>query len=330
MRRIACLIAVVAAVRVADASPCSVNIARAPDGVRDVVTSWVLAEQDCGPPLEVRIVQTAEGLYVLARDEAGHVHERVVPDAQSAGVLIASWAASGGPFGDPAPAPVAGEMTIDMSWTPPQPPGAVPTVAPTSSPVDGGSITASAARAPAKWMSLGGMIGIGGAGAQGVRGEFDLAARGRWRIGIAGLLAHVDKNPDLGRYVGYLDLLDMQAALYVAHAVDVGNWQLRAGAGIGFVVTKGDGTLYDRADINEKAALWPQISDVSIIGEASLSISHGLGWNWPGWGFELGPVVTVHDQSLLLKMGESNLPYDSDYTRTGLELMFFGGIRHQL
>ncbi|HTL37671.1 MAG TPA: hypothetical protein VL326_31285 [Kofleriaceae bacterium] len=101
MRSLACVIAVIGVVRVADAGPCSVNIARAPDGVRDVVTKWLLAEHDCGPPLEVRIVETNDGLYVLARDEAGHVHERVVPDAQSAGVLIASWAASGGDASTP-------------------------------------------------------------------------------------------------------------------------------------------------------------------------------------------------------------------------------------
>jgi hypothetical protein len=174
------------------------------------------------------------------------------------------------------------------------------------------------------------MIGIGGAGAQGVRGEFDLWARRAWRIGLTGSIAHVDKDPDFGRYTGYLDLIDMQATVYGAHAVDIGNWQLRAGAAVGFIVTKGNGVLYDRADINDKAAIWPQTSDVSPIVEASLSISHGLGWNWPGWGFELGPVVTLHDQSMDLKMGSSDVPTLETYYRTTLELMFYGGIRHEL
>jgi hypothetical protein len=333
MRSLVCVFAVFGVAGVADAAPCSVNIARAPDAVRDVVTSWVLAEKDCGPPLEVRIVETPEGLYVLARDEAGHVHERIVPDAQSAGVLVASWAASGGGDATPVPSSVAGEMSIDLSWSPPSP---IPVVAPGTTPSSSAPVLAdtgiepTAKRKPAKWMSLGGMIGIGGAGAQGVRGEFDLAARGRFRIGVAGSLAHVDKDPDLGRYSGYLDLIDMQAVLYAAHTVDAGHWQLRAGAGAGFIVTKGAGVLYDRADINEKAALWPQVSDLSWVAEASLSVSHGLGWNWPSWGFELGPVVTLHDQSLDLKMGSYDVPTLDTYYRTTLELMFYGGIRHEL
>jgi hypothetical protein len=341
MRSLVGVVAFLGGIGTADASPCSVNIARAPDDVREVVTSWVLAERDCGPPLEVRIVETSGGLYVLARDEAGRVRERVVPDAQSAGVLIASWAASGGD--DPTPSAVAGELTVDMTWTPPSPSAAIApsspkaslSVAPGMSPTTPGladrGVAGSASRkGPTKWLALGAMIGVGGAGAQGVRGEVDVVAHGRWRFGVAGSIEHVDMNPDLGRYSGYLDLIDMQAAAFAAHTVDVGNWQLRAAAGVGFVVTKGNGTLFDRADINEKAALWPQISDVSPIGEASLSISHGLGWNWPGWGLQLGPVVTVHDQSFELRMGESLLPYESELARTSLELMFLGAIRHEL
>jgi hypothetical protein len=207
-----------------------------------------------------------------------------------------------------------------------------PIAAPGMSPglADRGIAASASRKGSTKWLALGAMIGVGGAGAQGVRGEVDVVARGRWRFGVAGSIEHVDMNPDLGRYSGYLDLIDMQAAAFAAHTVDVGNWQLRAAAGVGFVVTKGNGTLFDRADINEKAALWPQISDVSPIGEASLSISHGLGWNWPGWGFQLGPVVTVHDQSFALRMGESLLPYESELARTSLELMFLGAIRHEL
>ncbi|HUS26877.1 MAG TPA: hypothetical protein VMZ53_00155 [Kofleriaceae bacterium] len=364
MRSLMCVMGILGAARVADASPCSVNIARAPDGVRDVVAKWVLAEHDCGPALEVRIVETPDGLYVLARDEAGRTHERVVPDAQTAGVLVASWAAASG--GESSA--VRAEMSIELSWAAPAtsaviapgtttvlapgaarvsardsmpvpapPPGPAPIVMPVRvvAPsdtllVDAAVVPAARTKVPAKWMSLGGTLGAGGAGAYGVRGEADLAARGAWRFGVTGSIAHVDVNPDLGRYAGYLDLLDMQAAVYATHSVDVGNWQVRAGAGVGLVLTRGNGTLFDRADVNEKAALWPQISDLSAIGEVAVSFSHGLGWQWPGWGFQLGPVVTVHDQSMKLKMGEANLPYDSDYVRSGVELMFYGGIRHEL
>jgi len=77
----------------AAAAPCVVEVVRAPEGVREVVDHWVAAEPQCAATLEVRIVETEGGLYVIARDARGHVHDRVVPDAQTAGVLIASWAA---------------------------------------------------------------------------------------------------------------------------------------------------------------------------------------------------------------------------------------------
>lgn len=327
----------------AHASPCSVDIARAPDAVREVITQWVEAEHDCGPPLEVRIVETSGGLYVLARDAAGHVHERVVPDAQSAGVLIASWAAA--PSSAPstgtspeatAPTAVTGDMSIDLSWTPPAVPLAAPSTVdaiPASGdaiPATGDAIPATASHERAtKWLSLGGAIGIGGAGAQGVRGEIDLKAIGAWRVGVAGTLMHVDVDPDFGRYTGYLDLVDMKAALYAAHTVDVGHWQLRATAGIGAVVTHGDGVLYDRADANEKAVFWPQISTVSPTGEASVTMAH----SFAGFGVILGPVVSLVHETLQMKMGEADVTYDGSslaYSRNALELAFFGGIRHRL
>src|SRR4051812_33596116 len=73
--------------------PCSVSIARAPDDVRAEIDHWVRAEPRCNASLEVRVVPTDGGYYLFARDNRGRVRERVVPDARSAGVLVASWVA---------------------------------------------------------------------------------------------------------------------------------------------------------------------------------------------------------------------------------------------
>src|SRR5215470_2613557 len=73
---------------------CNVTIVRAPDAVREVVESWVRAEPRCSGTLEVRIVPTDGGYYLFARDADGRTRERVVPDPQSAGALVASWAAA--------------------------------------------------------------------------------------------------------------------------------------------------------------------------------------------------------------------------------------------
>src|SRR5262245_60783497 len=72
---------------------CHVSIVRAPDAVREVVEGWVRAEPRCTGELEVRIVPTDGGYYLFARDGQGRIRERTVPDPQSAGVLVASWAA---------------------------------------------------------------------------------------------------------------------------------------------------------------------------------------------------------------------------------------------
>lgn len=73
--------------------PCSVTIARAPDDVRVEIEAWVRAEPRCVTPLEVRVVETAGGLYLFARDGRGFTRERIVPDGRTAGALVASWIA---------------------------------------------------------------------------------------------------------------------------------------------------------------------------------------------------------------------------------------------
>ena len=73
--------------------PCRVTVATAPPDVRAEIEAWVAAEPRCVRELEVRVVPTEGGLYLSATDPNGHVRDRVVPDAQSAAVLVVSWMA---------------------------------------------------------------------------------------------------------------------------------------------------------------------------------------------------------------------------------------------
>jgi len=139
--RHALVLAVVLAASTAAAQPrppCAVTIARAPDAVRTVIEQFVAAEASCSVKLEVRVVPTEGGLYLLARDDSGRVRERVVPDAQSAGVLVASWVAADSntaPVVAPAPLPAPvvapagppGAMVAPAPMVAPQP---MPPVAP--------------------------------------------------------------------------------------------------------------------------------------------------------------------------------------------------------
>src|SRR5688572_6204068 len=72
---------------------CQVDLEHVPADVSEAITSWVSAEPRCAVALSVRVVPTDGGLYVVATDANGGVRERVVPDAETAAVLVASWAA---------------------------------------------------------------------------------------------------------------------------------------------------------------------------------------------------------------------------------------------
>jgi hypothetical protein len=132
MRGSAALIAgalVVAAAAPALADPCTVDMVRVPDDVRPVIEKWVAAEPSCRIHLAVRVLATDGGYYVLATDPAGGVRERLVPDATTAAVLIASWVADDGgttatatpsptPTPTPAPTPAPTPMPDAAAVTP--------------------------------------------------------------------------------------------------------------------------------------------------------------------------------------------------------------------
>jgi hypothetical protein len=88
---------------------CTVELLRVPDDVRPVIEEWVAAEARCAVKLSVRVIPTDGGLYLIATDPSGAMRERLVPDATTAGVLIASWAADDGSLygGTPARQPAA-------------------------------------------------------------------------------------------------------------------------------------------------------------------------------------------------------------------------------
>ncbi|MBA3457230.1 MAG: hypothetical protein H0T42_29380, partial [Deltaproteobacteria bacterium] len=86
---------------------CEVRFVRAPDDVRHVIERWLAAEPRCTGSMDLRVVPTDDGYYLLARRPDGRIHERVVPDAQSAGVLVASWVADDWIDPPPPPRPIA-------------------------------------------------------------------------------------------------------------------------------------------------------------------------------------------------------------------------------
>lgn len=307
---------------------CAVTIARAPDDVRPIVEQWVRAEPKCTTALEVRIVPTQGGLYLLARDEHGRVRERVVPDAQSAGVLVASWVAADAsatptPFDvrQPAPAPAV----TPFAPTPEAAPAATPATPPAGSPdahVEAGPAAApvivAAAAAPAgaaKTLALGGMFAMSGSGGGGIRGELDLKSRKYATLGIAASASTWGTMAGNGT----INTFDAKLLAYLSANTRRGRWHLRAAVGAGAV--------YTRASLQQPALpSFREAEGVFPAGEVSLAFGREITDRWQLYA---GPIVSVYAQSYQFdEMGPGY--YSSSSEARDLEAMFIFGMRHQL
>ena len=174
-----------------EAEVCKVTIALAPDDVRAEIESWVRAEPRCERELVVRVMPTDEGLYLTATDQRGHVRERVVPDAQSAAVLVVSWMADD----SIGPTPT---VRADVEPVPVEAPGMrAPVEVRDDELPDGMQFGGLRGRArddeARRWLTFGALAGDGG----GARAQIDLLARGRWSLGLAGSWRHEERRgPD--------------------------------------------------------------------------------------------------------------------------------------
>jgi len=290
------------------AGTCDVAIVRAPDDVRAIVEIWLNGEI-CAVPLEVRILRVEQGLYVMALDGRQRIRERVVPDAQTAGVLIASWAADDKLLDERL-------SVVDLSWTPPSvSPGTVvpmqvdaPPRPPSPSSLRAGNTFALLATVMTESSDE-----IGGLG---LRGELDLRARGHWRYGIAASLAQSTFRTWGPDDAGEFNTVDLEALGYIAHVRSSPSWQLRGAIGAGLIGTYADGVFYNEVGY---AMGYPKALGVFPVADASLTLGCALTRNW---ALATGPLVTWFGQEL------SN-PNETqpDIPARGLQLMWSVGGR---
>jgi hypothetical protein len=299
----------VAAQPVTTPKACQVTIARAPDDVRAVVETWVKSEAQCSVALEVRIVPTDGGLYLLAQDEQGRVRERIVPDAQTAGVLVASWIADDNapapPPPPPAPAPSA-PVVYNESISPP---GLAPI-----------SLTATAAPTPlrrSKWITLGGLVPMADGAGAGLRLEVDVWRRGRWMFGgaLSGGSGEMTLQSSYG--TGYISAEDYKFIGYVARPSQFGKWQLRPSFGLGAMHT--EGLAYDG-----NSMFYP-LTGTFPTAEVSLLLSRDIGRSWAAYG---GPLATFIAQEYTSYSAQE--PYAMQVARGNVDLVLFAGVRHRL
>ena len=257
---------------------CGATIAYAPDDARTVIEDWLRDEPACTSTLEVRVVPTDGGLYLFARDERGHVRERLVPDAQSAAVLVASWMADDAR--PPAPSPI-----VALPRHVP-----APAAAPPLERIDGGPSERARPRA-GHWLALGPVLVGNGRGA---RAEIDLYDRGAWTLGagasVASQAALVQFAEPVGpSSVAVMSVVDTSALAFVTRRFDLGGWQVRPSAGIGFTYTRTSIPMTDATDPWNPYSY--SIDDEGIVSTAELAlrIGHRIG---DSWQIDAGPGVT--------------------------------------
>lgn len=299
------------------AAPCEVTIARAPDEVRDAIETWVRAEPRCSTQLEIRVVPTQGGYYLFARDPAGHVRERIVPDAQSAGVLVASWVADDVP-GAPETTVIEivppATITIDAG---PLPAMTVDRVVAKSEPPQGAAM---------RWLTLGGMVRMEGGGGGGFRADLDVVSRGRWTAGLSLGVAHgISNDHVVGVQTGTLETIDWRGTVTLARTSRRGAWDLRLAGGLGVAKTKASGYTGDFG-IGDS---FYDGEGVAATAELSAQLSYRFG---SGWAVAAGPLVTFYKQELAGTMSDSETfePMPNTIIRDRPELSMFAGFRRAL
>ena len=319
---------------------CAVTIVRAPDGVRQTIEQW-LAREHCTVALQVRIISTEGGLYLLATDEHGRVRERIVPDASSAGVLIASWAADDGLGGTSpgfpppsAPAPMAPMAPMPPSYsapayTGPAPmPGAPSAYGPSPEfrppsayePIDG-QVHAEPPAYPNTYLTLSAGLGSNASGT--LRGELDYYGKNGWGIGL--LFGLTGSTMDVIDYSGYsssytANVTDYAFAVALGRQWRSGDWHLRGTLALGIVESTMDLNQYD---YNTGSYDYGQGSVASPYIEASLRAGRSFGAT-NQWALEGGLVFSYTKQDWYLQNTMSTL-----YREAG-NVEFVVGVRHGL
>ncbi len=281
------------------AARCAVTVVRAPDDVRLTIEP-MLATEHCTTSLQVRVIPTERGLYVIAGDEHGRMRERVVPNATSAAVLIASWASDDSITGaPPIPVPPVSAPPVAAVHDGIMGPSMVPSTAPSM--VDEPDRSdeddeVAPVQHPARFITL----GIGGAAGSGtgIRAEVDLLDHCNWTFGILGSIT--------GETMRVTDYMQAYATNYTATTSDYalavavggthrwGTWHLRTGAALGLVIS----TLELEPDYSNQNSPFAGGSGTTASPwlEAHLLAGHSLGAT-KRWELEVGATVSYAKQS---------------------------------
>jgi hypothetical protein len=277
-RRLVALAVVIAAPATAAgqaAEPCEVRFSRAPSAVRRVIERWVSAEVGCRTSLEIEVVPRQGGLHLRARSPSGERHERVVPDAESAGVLVASWIADDAGAGRSRPvAPFVRAVSAPA-------PRAAFLRTPTPGIADHRSRS---------WLTFGALGRLLDDGHQlGLGGDVEIARRGRLAAGLGLWIVRTAfegeglRSPTELATVS-LEAIDVHTSLLLGWTLGDGAWRLQLQVGLGVV---GSDARYVDVDRRRHEG-----SDLAPAFEASALVSRALG---DVWAIAAGPRLLAHE-----------------------------------
>lgn len=288
------------------AERCKVEFVRAPDDVRLVIEQWLKAEPRCTGSIELRVVPTDRGtFYLVAQRPDGRIHEREVPDAQSAGVLVASWVADDWTSDrdeEPVTAPVRaapGDVPSEVVAVPP------PAAAPAG---------------PGKWITLGLLLGPDPERNGGFHLDVDLFQRGAWTFGVTGEYAETASPGDPFSDSPWMHTSDWRVLLKLARTFRIGP-RTTIGAVVGVGLTHTETTVTDAMTFSGPEYLYQDVPQESAIAEAGLTISREI---FANWALQAGPKATFTE-------GQIHYLYDGlTLARDPVTLAVLFGARYRL
>ncbi|HEY3805685.1 MAG TPA: hypothetical protein VGL61_23925 [Kofleriaceae bacterium] len=302
---------------VASAEPCEVAIARAPADVRAAIESALAAEPHCRVALELRVVPTGDGYYLLARDLHGRVRERIVPDVASAATLVTSWAADDEldePIGRvvpmPAPPPAAFAPVIETD-----------AIEPSSPPPPRGAFL--------------GIYGLYGPNAYGLRGELDLYRRGPWTLGAVVAGVHHASNTlftDDGGPMEYgaLETTDFDLLGYASYQWDLTEtWHIRGTLGAGAAIVEATlEPIFTGSDLTWAGMLQDNATGMTALplADASISLDADVGH---GFSLVAGVIVDAYFYSPTVAASVDGSGYHVPLDRSA-SWFALGGLRYAL
>lgn len=335
MKAIISLGVVLAASQAALAQPvtspasCAVRVIRAPDDVRQTVETWVAAEPRCSVALDVRIIPTDGGLYLFAIDEHGRIRERIVPDAQSAGVLVASWVADDTmyvppptPQTSPPAAPPDNRDPFSVRGGGPNSDLATPGMTLSSEPADGPP-PAPRSKNMSRWVGLGFLIDKSG-NSGGLRVDGDIWTHGHYALGAA-FSSTVNQMPAYTQYGdGTLDARDIKLMATGSHTWQSGRWFARGSVGLGAVHT----SVLLSIDFNPTNAYgFYEATGWTGVADAGALVGAELGKNWSA---NVGMLFTLYEQNLHVNDATMQMSQTLDLARRDLETLFYTGLKYRL